>query len=244
MMATITLITGANRGLGLALVKSAIDSGHIVCATVREPANASDLQDIKSAFLTNLYVLPLDITVPKKRAAVIAEITRAFGKIDIVIHNAGINSRSKGIEEGEAHVTFGSLTEEALLSNVKTNAIAPLLFTQELAPLLSNSERGVVVAISSWFASLKGNQDRAFNYSYSGSKTLLNLYFRLAANALKPKGIVAFMVNPGWMKTDMGGSKATLTPEESANAIYAMAKAATPEMAGQFLDWNGDVHPW
>lgn len=243
-MTTIALITGANRGLGLSLVKSALDSGHIVCAGVREPAKADELQTIKEAFPTHLHILPLDITVPTKRALVIDAIDKAFGKIDIVIHNAGINSRSRGIEDGSAHVNFGSLTEKALLSNVKTNAIAPLLFTQELTPLLSTSERGVVVAISSWFASLEGNQDRAFNYSYSGSKTLLNLYFRLAANALKPEGIVAFMVNPGWMKTDMGGSKASLTSEDSAEAIYTMVKAASLEMAGQFLDWNGDIHPW
>lgn len=241
---TICLITGANRGLGLALVQIALEYGDTVYAGVRNPDKAEKLYVLQQDYGARLQILTLDITQPSHREAARDAIASSHGHLDVLIHNAGVNSKSQNMGDGSAHVSFGALTEEALLSTTKINAIAPLLLTQDLTPLLEKSDSAIVVAISSWFASLEGNQDRDFNYSYSGSKTLLNLYFRLASNALKKKGAIAFMVNPGWMQTDMGGANASLTPQASAEAIYALVQQADLEMAGQFLDWNGEIHPW
>ena len=218
-----------------------LNRGETVFAGVRNPERADALQALKASFESQLHVLQLDVNHEVDRQGAIAAIS-PHGALDLLIHNAGINSKSKGMAEGL--VRFGTLTESALMSYVKTNAIAPLLLTQTLEPLLTKSKSAVVIAISSWFASLEESHERDFNYSYSGSKTLLNMYFRLAGNTLKSKGITTLIVNPGWMQTDMGGGKATLTPETVAESIYTLEQKADTTMAAQFFDWNGDRHPW
>lgn len=133
---------------------------------------------------------------------------------------------------------------EALLGVAETNAVAPLLFTQELLPVLAAAKDARVVAISSWFASIEECGTRDFNFGYSGSKALLNCYFRIAANALRPHGVVAFMVNPGWMRTRMGGQRAERDPADSAREILDLARLPGETLAGRFVDTDGQDHPW
>ena len=101
-----------------------------------------------------------------------------------------------------------------------------------------------VVAVSSWFASIKECGQRALNFGYSGSKALMNCYFRLAANAMRESGVVVFMVNPGWMRTRMGGERAERDPAQSARDILDLAARADDSLRGRFVDTDGSDHPW
>lgn len=231
-----TLITGANRGLGLALARAARERGQRVIATCRQPGEAEALRSVP-----DLTIAKLDVASGASRAEFARLLSSEGVSLSLVIHNAGINSQSVGAGNAREHVVFGELTEEALLQTARTNAIGPLLLTQELQRLLAPGAR--VLAISSWFGSL-AERDRGFNFSYSGSKALLNMYLRLAGLALREQGMIALTVNPGWMRTEMGGERAALEPAQSAAGILDLAARATPEMSGGFFDWNGTPHAW
>jgi NAD(P)-dependent dehydrogenase (short-subunit alcohol dehydrogenase family) len=123
----------------------------------------------------------------------------------------------------------------------RVNAIGPLLLTQALAGRLG--EGSTVVAVSSWLGSI-GGKSSGGNYGYCASKTLLNMYLRAMAFDLKPSGVTTILVNPGWVQTDMGGSRAKFTPEESVAGILALAARVTPDDAGAFFDHDGTPHAW
>lgn len=231
------LITGAGRGLGRSLALTAATAGYTVYAGVRSESAAADL-----AGFAGVRPVALDVTHREQRAGCLEKIASETGAIDLLIHNAGVNSSSSMFGEPQTQVRFGSLTEEALAGTACINAIAPLLLTQEAAPLLAASAR--VIAISSWFASIEESGSRDFNFGYTGSKAILNAYFRLAANALRPRGVITLIVNPGWMRTDMGGQRATRSPDESAADILRLAAGADETMSGTFVDCDGTPHSW
>lgn len=238
-MNPIALISGASRGLGFSLATGAASKGYKVYAGVR----TREAGDLFSSY-KNIHPVILDVTHAEDRRQITEEITHQEGRLDLLIHNAGINSSSKIFGSAETQVSFGSLTQEALVGTAQTNAVAPLLLTQELAPLIKGSGEAKIVAVSSWFASIEESGERDYNFGYTGSKALLNAYFRLAANALRPLGAITFMVNPGWMKTDMGGQRAERTPDQSAEDIFTLIEKADSSMIGAFVDWNGAPHPW
>ncbi|GAB4168551.1 MAG: SDR family oxidoreductase [Terrimicrobiaceae bacterium] len=235
-MTPTALITSAGRGLGRELAMEAARRGFRVYAGVRSTAEPFSSPEI--------LPLNLDITSDEQRRMAVKRIGSEAGRLDLLIHNAGINSSSTVFGPPEAQVRFGSLTREALLGVAETNAVAPLLFTQELLPLLTVAKEARVVAISSWFASIEECGTRDFNFGYSGSKALLNCYFRIAANALRPHGVSAFMVNPGWMRTRMGGQRAERDPADSAREILDLAALSGDTLAGRFVDTDGRDHPW
>lgn len=231
------LITGAGRGLGRSLALAAATSGYKVYAGVRSESAAEEL-----ARIDNVHPVILEVTSDTQRGKCLHAIATQSGTLDLLIHNAGVNSSSASFGPPQTQVRFGSLSEEALAGTARINAIAPLLLTQEAAPLLAQGSR--VVAVSSWFGSIEESGARDFNFGYTGSKALLNAYFRLAANALRPRGVLTLIVNPGWMRTDMGGERATRSPDESAADILRLAEEADEEMNGAFVDCDGTRHPW
>lgn len=230
------LITGAGRGLGRELASEAVRRGFRVYAGVRSTAEPFDSPEI--------LPVSLDVTDEKQRRGVAEKIAAEAGRLDLLVHNAGVNSSSPLFGPPENQVRFGSLTREALVGVAEVNAVAPLLLRQELAGLLARAENARVVAVSSWFASIEECGQRAFNFGYSGSKALMNCYFRLAANALAESGVVAFMVNPGWMRTRMGGERAERDPAQSVRDILDLAERADDTLCGRFVDADGKDHPW
>jgi NAD(P)-dependent dehydrogenase (short-subunit alcohol dehydrogenase family) len=235
-MQPVALITGAGRGLGRALAEEAALRGFLVYAGLRSEAEPFSHPAIRS--------VRLDVTDEAQRQAVVQQVESESGRLDLLVHNAGINSSSTAFGPPPTQVSFGKLTREALLGLADTNAVAPLLFTQELEPLLRAAGSARVVAVSSWFASIEECGTRDFNFGYSGSKALMNCFFRLAANALKESGAIAFMVNPGWMRTRMGGQRADRDPAESARSILDLAARAGDGLTGRFVDCDGRDHPW
>ena len=230
------LITGAGRGLGRELVLEAARRGFRVYAGVRSTAEPFPSPEIVS--------VPLDVTDEEQHREVQKKIAMEAGRLDLLVHNAGVNSSSALFAPAENQVRFGSLTRRALLGVAEVNAVAPLLLTQQLAGLLTAAGNARVVAISSWFASIEECGQRTFNFGYSGSKALMNCYFRLAANALAESGVTAFMVNPGWMRTRMGGERAERSPAESACEILDLAERMDDSLRGRFVDTDGSDHPW
>ncbi|MEL6741218.1 MAG: SDR family oxidoreductase [Planctomycetota bacterium] len=224
------IVTGANRGIGLGLVRTLIERGREVVATARNPDEAADLH------ATGARVEQLD-------AADDASV-RAFADrlgdlaIDALINNAGVfPAAGRGLDDLDP----GDWTRAMV-----TNALGPVLVARALAPRMEDSARRLVLNISSQMGSI----DRALaggatgNYHYRASKAAENMHTALLASDLKPRGIAAVCMCPGWVRTDMGGADAALDPMESAGSIVSTAESFSIEDSGRYVDRTGETIPW
>lgn len=229
-----TLVTGSNRGLGLALVRQLLARGDRVVATCRQPGQATALNTLAAEHPGHLRVLPLDIASPQSIAALAAELPLVVAdlRLALLINCAGV------LHSGER---FGQLSAAVLEDSLHTNAIGPLLLIQALAPLLVEGAK--VGNISSQLGSI-GGVIRFGAPSYAISKTAQNMATVQLAQALEPRGIVVLALHPGWVQTGMGGDKATVAPDDSAAGLLQVIDAATPTQSGSFLDWQGKALPW
>lgn len=228
------LVTGANRGLGLAFVSALLDRGAEVLACCRDPARAEALKSLAAAHGGRLAVQALDVADPAAIAALPEVAKRHLPQLDLLVNNAGM------LVSGER---FGNVSSESLVDSFRVNAAAPLLITQALVPLLALGEKPRVLFISTQIASIA--QASTFRtVSYAMSKVALNMAVRRIAAELTPRGIVVLAAHPGWLKTDMGGKSATLDPGVSAHALLDLVERAGPDQAGGFYNADGSGIPW
>ena len=232
-----SLVTGANRGLGLEFVRQLLARGDRVVATCRHPARAHGLNRLIGEHPGRLHVLPLDVAEPKSQAALAREWPLVVedpdtDRIDLLVNNAGV------LHSGER---FGQVSAANLDDSWHTNASGPFLLTQALAPRLA--EEGKVANISSGWGSIA--ELEAFRSpSYAISKAAQNMATALLAHALAERGIVVLALHPGWVQTDMGGAGADLTPAQSVAALLAVTDRATVADTGRFLDRHGQPLAW
>lgn len=238
---TRTLITGAGRGLGLEFASQCLDRGDRVYAGVRSPERAEALRKLGEKKPGRLFVFELDVADPASIASAHATVRRETEFLDLLINNAGINSR--GVPEAQRNVSFGALEPEGMVTMFRVNAIAPVLVAQQFVDLLEKGNGPRILNISSWLGSIEKKQSGG-NYGYCASKAALNMLGRTLAFDLKQRGIITLMFNPGWVKTDMGGEKATLTSTQSVCGILATSDTATLNDAGSFFQTDGTIHPW
>ncbi|MBJ6979829.1 SDR family oxidoreductase [Luteimonas sp. MC1895] len=230
-----SLVTGANRGLGLALVRHLLDRGDHVVAACREPGRATALNGLAGEHPGRLHVLPLDVADTRSRAAFVAELPLVLGngrKVGLLLNNAGV------LHSGER---FGRLDEATLEHSFRVNAVGPLLLVQALAPLLADGSR--VANLSSQLGSIAGCM-RFGTPSYNMSKAAQNMATALLAHALADRGIAVVALHPGWVQTDMGGEQATETVDASAAGLLDVIDGLDAGDSGRFLDWRGATLPW
>jgi NAD(P)-dependent dehydrogenase (short-subunit alcohol dehydrogenase family) len=220
------LVTGANRGIGLALAKEFRAAGYEVIGTARNPEEAKELA------ATGARVVALDVTSAESVRA-LAE--RLKGQpIDILVNNAGVGLRNDSID------TLDIAEVERVLA---VNTIGPMRVTQALLPNLRLGSRKVVASISSRLASIELNTSGDY-IGYRESKTALNQFMRTLSVELKGEGFICVALSPGWVRTDMGGSSATLSPEESAAGLRSVIEGLTPAKSGSFFSYDGATLPW
>ena len=235
------LVTGAGRGLGLALTRRLVESGYRVIGTAREPARYPALDELQAS--GRFEAFPLDVSAPASIEALPAALGGSIDALDVLINCAGINSMSNAPHTKESSLRLGSLTQSSLMNQMQVNAVGPLLVVQTLLPLLEASETARILHVSSWLGSIT-NKSSGGNYGYCASKAALNMLNRALAADLRERGIISIVVNPGWVRTAMGGEKAKLSPEESAAGMLRTLEAATLDESGRFLQWDGTEHPW
>ena len=230
-----SLITGANRGIGLELTRQCLQRGDHVLAACRHPGKATALTALAGEHPGRLHVLPLDIAQPKTHAELAREaalILGEEGRIDWLINNAGV------LHSGER---FGQVPAQNLEDSFRVNAIGPFLLVQTLAPLLADGAR--VANISSVMGSIASCREFR-SPSYCASKAAQNMLTVQLAHALAPRGMVVLGLHPGWAQTDMGGASASVAVADSARGLLHTIAQATPAQSGQFLDWRGRQLPW
>lgn len=220
-----TLITGANRGIGLALVREFMSHGHTVIATARNPKDAVELA------ATGAEIYPLDVTDD----ASVASLVMALGgrPVDYLINNAGLGDRAP----------IGSVDLAKFETLLRVNTIAPVRLMKELTGSVAASEAKVIASLSSQLGSI-ANTDMGFGLAYRVSKAGLNMALRAAAVTLAEKGITLLALHPGWVRTDMGGEAAPVLPADSAKGLYKVITTAGPASELRFLDWDGRTLPW
>ncbi|MBZ0184510.1 MAG: SDR family oxidoreductase [Melioribacteraceae bacterium] len=227
------LITGANRGIGLGLVRHCLKRKDRVFAACRTPNRAAELQTLCKDNPGQLSLHTLDVRDSDQIEALHRDISTQVDGLDVLINNAGIYYRG---------LSLGELTAERSLETLHVNAVAPMIITQSLMDLLIASKNGKVVNLSTGMSSITSSPVGA--YDYRASKAALNMYTRVLAQDMRPFGVIAIVINPGWVKTDMGGQGATISAEESARGIMKVVDALRPQDSGKFFQWDGTEHVW
>lgn len=230
-------VTGANRGIGLELVRQIIQQEQNCFAASRDPEASQELKALQAQAGGLLQLVTLDVNSPVQRDAAAEKVRRIAGKLDVLINNAGI------FPQGDAGGAMGKLESDPIEEAFRTNCVAPLLLAQAMRPLLMESDRGRIVNITSQMGSIENKTGGGY-YAYAISKAAMNMAFRAAANDLKSDGIACVLVHPGWVKTDMGGPSAPTEPHDSARGILSIANGLTMGQSGHFIDFMGHRMPW
>ena len=225
------LITGANRGLGLELVRQYVTDGARVFAAARLPHSGA-LEELARAHAAQLTPIPLDVTQEAALPAAVAAVRAHTDALDVLVNNAGVNPRSVGL---------GRYERAQMLETLDINAVAPILVAQAFLDLLRQGAQPKLVNISSQIGSFGWNQ-HGMAPLYAASKAALNMYTR--ALAQEAGGVVTVAIHPGWVQTDMGGPGATLTPSQSVTHIRALIARLKPADNGQFFNYDGKPHPF
>lgn len=226
------LVTGANRGIGFELARQYAADGWQVLAACRSPGTAQALQQLARDTPGKLSLVEIEVTDAHsiKRSA---EGDR--GPIDVLINCAGVIGRPEQ--------STGSIDYEDFRHVLDVNVLGPARVTEAFAGRVAQSSRRTIVTITSGMGSLADNTSGGY-VPYRTSKAAVNMVMRCAAIDLARRGIVCIVINPGWVKTDMGGAGATLTPEKSVTAMRRVIDKLGPRDSGKFFNYDGREYPW
>jgi NAD(P)-dependent dehydrogenase (short-subunit alcohol dehydrogenase family) len=187
-----------------------------------------------------LHIIELDVADEASIHHATKRIAELTPSLDLLINNAGIYPGRPGAVSGSDRL--GQLTMESGVATLRTNAIGPMILTQELLPLLRKGRQPRIVSLTSGLGSIA--QSSGAPYHYSASKAALNMYMHGVAAELRRDHIISVVINPGWVATDMGGRGASLPTSESVNSILRVVEKLTMEQSGAFFNYRGEIEPW
>lgn len=243
------LVTGADRGLGLALAARLLEKGWRVFAGQYMPA-WPQLGELQARYPDRLHVVPLDVTDEDSVEAAAATIAGIGDHLDLLINSAGVLSHANEATIREAQ----DYPEMRRMYDV--NAVGPLRVVRAFLPLTDRGTMKRLCFVSSEAGSINRGERKAW-YGYCMSKAALNMEVSILFNLLRPEGYTFRVVHPGWMRTYMWGTKSTegdMEPEEA--AVPALAyflrdlaedqNASTRHGADRLVmrDWRGREWPW
>jgi len=220
-MATIC-ITGANRGIGLELVRQYVDRGDHVVAACR--GSSDTLADLGVEVVEGV-----DVTDD----AGAARLTDAIGgrSLDVLINNSGVLS-SESLDD---------LDFERMRRQFEVNSLGPLRVTTALRGSLGRGSK--VAIITSRMGSIEDNTSGG-RYGYRMSKAAVNMAGRSLAHDLAPEGVAVVILHPGFVRTEMTGNQGLVDPPESAAGLISRIDELTLEGTGSFFHANGEALPW
>jgi NAD(P)-dependent dehydrogenase (short-subunit alcohol dehydrogenase family) len=239
----VALITGANKGLGYEMAKQLAKTGVTVVLAARDQAKGEAAAGKLKAEGLDVQFLKLDVTNKDDRTAAAAYLEKNFGKLDILINNAGIAA------DGIAGTSVSDTSQKSLEDTFETNFFAPIALTQALLPLLKKSDAGRIVNMSSILGSQTLHADPSSpiygfkSLSYDSSKAALNSFTIHLAYELKDTKIKVNSAHPGWVKTDMGTDAAPMELPDGGKTGVALALLDESGPTGGFFHM-GQPLPW
>jgi NAD(P)-dependent dehydrogenase (short-subunit alcohol dehydrogenase family) len=227
------LVTGANRGIGLELTRQYLREGWRVIATCRFPPEAESLQALAADFPERAEIHALSVT-DWRRVTGLSQLLEDRA-IHLLLNNAAVRHMDA--------YHLGKIDPDAFLDAVAVNALGALKVAEAFVPQLSRAGKSTLVMVSSNLGSISKNRQGG-DYAYRASKAAMNAVMRSLAVDLEGKGITVISLHPGWVRTDMGGKHAPLSPEESVTAIRKVLSRVGPEDSGRFLRFDGHEELW
>ena len=226
------MITGANRGIGLALTMELLRRGDHVVAAARNPWGGA-LGELAAAHPAALLPLELDVTSDESVAA--AKGALDGRPIDVLVNNAGIHG-PRGTESALA-MDFDVWREV-----FEVNVYGPLRVSQALLANVEASSGRKIATITSCMGSIGLNPSGSL--AYRSSKAAVNMAMVVFGNAVRARGVAQLLFHPGWVRTDMGGGGADIAPSESAAGLIATIDASGLAQTNSFRTWQGEPIPW
>ena len=218
------LITGANRGLGLEFARQYSADGWDVIGTARQPGDAAELKEIDRVQVEQLEMRDLE--------AVTSFGSRVGERLDLLIANAGTWKPEQATTAEDGRTWAEMLT---------SNTIAPYLLAKAVLEQVA-AAGGKMVAISSGLGSIA--ESSGGYVPYRTSKVALNMAWRQLSIEARPLGVATAVLDPGWVKTRMGGPNAPTPPEESIGDMRRVIDGLTLERSGGFYRRDGSAEPW
>jgi NAD(P)-dependent dehydrogenase (short-subunit alcohol dehydrogenase family) len=227
------LITSANRGLGLEFVAQYLAADWRVYAACRDPQSAEKLQQLTQDRTDRITLMAMDVT--STPSVVRAAASLSGRAIDVLLNSAGIM--------GAPGQRTGNVDYESWAKVLDVNTMGPLRVTEAFVDHVARSERKLVLTITSGMGSIADNTSGG-SIAYRSSKAAVNMVMRSTAIDLASRGISCVLVNPGWVKTDMGGSNATLSAKASVTAMRRLIETLGQAQSGKFFNYDGREYPW
>ncbi|MEJ8474119.1 SDR family NAD(P)-dependent oxidoreductase [Roseibium algae] len=224
---TAILITGANRGIGLELAKSALDKGW----TVYGSARTAEQGDEMARYHPGILPLIFDVT---DRAAIAEAAACLEEPIDILINNAGIIGPDR---QSTLDMDFDGFAQ-----TLAVNTLAPLAVAQAFLPHLKKSAAARILTVSSQMAWM--GYSKSDRIAYRASKSAVNKVMQGLSADLEADSVSVCLIDPGWVQTDMGGAEADNPASDVAKGIIAIADTLTISGTGKFFKWTGDERPF
>jgi NAD(P)-dependent dehydrogenase (short-subunit alcohol dehydrogenase family) len=240
----IALVTGGNRGIGLATARRLADAGTYVIIGARDPEAGQRAVDQLTGAGGKADWVGLDVTDATSVWAAAHQLDDRFGKLDILVNNAGVLPEATAAEEREV-VDLG-LFEQTFATNV----LGPITVLEAFLPLLRRSVAGRIVNVSSRMGSLADQTDQQSPYygmvlpAYQASKAALNSVTIGLSKALADTSIKITSVCPGFVQTDLtpiSKDQAPTTSDEAAEVVFRAATLADQAPSGTFVDAEGAV---
>lgn len=245
MSKKIALITGANKGIGFETARQLGNEGVTIIAAARNKEKGNyAVEQLKSEGL-DVEFLQLDVNKDADIKNAVDFITAKYGKLDILINNAGIQIESEGYAEN----TTITVSDAILRQTMDTNFFNVVKLTNALLPLIRKSKAGRIVNLSSIMASLTLHSDPsspiygAKPFAYDTSKTALNSYTIHLAAALADTDIKVNSAHPGWVKTEMGTEAAPMEIADGAKTSVALALLGADGPTGKYIHLGQEL-PW
>ncbi len=236
----VALVSGANRGIGFAIAERLAGKGLAVIIGARDEQKGLEAKELLVSKGLDVHFAALDVADATSIIAAVGRIDDTFGRLDVLVNNAGISIDTEG--------GILELPLTLLKNTLVTNAYGPLLLSQGCVPIMSRHRYGRIVNISSTMGSLTDivspeSDGKAHSPAYRLSKIVLNGITALLAKELRKENILVNAVCPGWVRTDLGGPQAPLSPAKAAETPVWLATLPDDGPTGGFFREHQPI-PW
>ena len=236
----VALITGANKGIGKEIARQLGMLGYTVVLTARDQNAGTKAVEELIAAGCDAHTVPLEVSSASDIANLAEYLEKKFGKLDVLVNNAGIAIEWDG----------NPTNAEKVRRTLEINLVAPYAITEALVPLLSLSLDARIINHSSQLGSIDAAENMwqyisgFMTVGYSTSKAGLNMLTQIQSKTLEAKGIAVAAAHPGWVKTDLGSDAAPMEVEEGASTVVSLVTMAREQFPHGLLVHKGERIPW